>query len=221
MKASASITSMTRATRSNAWSITGYPPSTTCRPSIAATAEPYAGHRRWATPRSLEHRAVGCHRNRRGTIGRTQRARDFSSRAPGAALQQLRHGEACIESQLFSHQANQWIHQRHRQRAPFDDELGADLVPQRWIDRRARADHAEIDEEAAVAIFGERGELVQPLHGEPRRLERLGERIGEPLRELVEGHDPIGGVAGAHGGMTAGIADRTSLEREGGRPDRR
>src|SRR5262249_62108163 len=51
MKASASATSMTRAMRSNAWSITGYPPSTTCRrPSIAATRtpdEPYAGGRHW------------------------------------------------------------------------------------------------------------------------------------------------------------------------------
>src|SRR5262249_43104210 len=123
-------------------------------------------------PSVSEYRAVGGYRNRRGAIGRTQCVRDFSPRAPGAALQQLRHGEARIQTQPFSHQTNQWVHQRDGERTPFDDELRADVVPQQRIDRRARADHAEIDEEAAVAIFGQRGELVQPLHGEPRRLER-------------------------------------------------
>jgi hypothetical protein len=88
-------------------------------------------------------------------------------------------------------------------------------VLQQRIDCRVRADQTEVDEQASVAIFRQRRELARPFDRERRCLERREQRIGEPLRELVERHDTVGAVAGAHGGMPAGIADRTTLGQQG------
>src|SRR5438128_8332568 len=122
---------------------------------------------------SLEYRAVGGYPDRGGAIRRTQRARDLSPRAPGAALQELGHGEGRVETQLCSHHLQQWFEQRDGERAPLDDELRSHRVLHRGIDRCARANDAEVDEEPPVAIFGERGEFVEPSNGDPRRFERL------------------------------------------------
>jgi hypothetical protein len=68
------------------------------------------------------------------------------------------------------------------------------------------------------------GSAVSPSNlsdAEPRRFQRLEQRIGQPLGELVERDDAVGGVLRAHGGMPAGIADGKSIDREPGWPDRR
>src|SRR4051794_17063144 len=93
---------------------------------------------------SSEYRAVGRDRNRRRTVRRAQLPRDLAPSAPGAALQHLRHGEARIQIQPRPDKIDQWIHQRDRQRAPFDHKLRRHLMAYERIDRLARADHAEV-----------------------------------------------------------------------------
>ncbi len=73
--------------------------------------------------------------------------------------------------------------------------------------------------EPAVAVFRQRREFVEPDHCEAGVCERLDQRIGQPLRELVERHDLVGIVA--HGRMTAGVAERIAVQRQAGWPDRR
>ena len=68
----------------------------------------------------------------------------------------------------------------------------------------ARLDHAAIDEKAAITIFGETGEAVDLRDRQPRGLERLDERIGEPLAELVKRHEPVTGYCR----MATAIAER-------------
>src|SRR5262245_1246769 len=106
------------------------------------------------------------------------------------------------------------------QRTPFEDELRGHLVLHPGNDRRARANDAEVDEESAIAVFGERGELADSINGNPRRFERLDERISKPLRKLVKGHGPLSVVAGACGTMRPGIADRVSVNDQRGGPNR-
>ncbi len=64
---------------------------------------------------ALKHRTVGGDRDRRRPVRRAQRPRDLASRAPGAALQQVRQLERVAEPELRAHQRQQLVHQRHRQ----------------------------------------------------------------------------------------------------------
>src|SRR5262249_7741781 len=106
------------------------------------------------------------------------------------------------------------------ERAPFDYEPRVHRVSYRRINRCARADDTEIDEEPAVAVFGEGGEVTNSINANPRGFERLDERIGEPLRQIVEWYDSFTIVAGTHGRMPTGIADRTSMKHQGRGPNR-
>ncbi len=77
-------------------------------------------------------------------------------------------------------------------------------------------DDAAIEEESAVAVFGETGQPVQPgnLHAAGR--ERLDQRIGEPLRKLVKRHEAVAGDRP----VPAAIAERHAAERDPAGPDR-
>ena len=83
----------------------------------------------------------------------------------------------------------------------------------------ARAQHARIDEQPAVAVLGEAGQIVEAGDGDSRLLQRLDEGVGEPLGELVEWHQPVGRVAGADGAMAPHVAQVDAAEGEAAGPD--
>ena len=82
----------------------------------------------------------------------------------------------------------QLVDQRDRQRPPLHDHLGGALVALGQHARMLGHQHAEIDQQAAIAILGKRGQPVQIRDLDAGVLERLDQRVGEPLRELVERH---------------------------------
>lgn len=86
--------------------------------------------------------------------------------------------------------------------------------------RVPRNERAEIHQQAAVAIFGQAGEAVDVDDFDARALQGLDQRIGQPLRQLVEGDDLIGRVGGADLVVTPGVAERNARERELRGPDR-
>ncbi len=128
---------------------------------------------------------------------------------------------ALIEAEFAPYGVEQLVHERHGQRAPFDDDLRGHLVGPSQVDRLTRTDHAEIDQQTAVAIFRQGGEFVEPGHGQSCMLDRFEERIGQPLRQLVKRHDLVGVVAGANRRVAARIADGDAAQHQARRPDRR
>ncbi len=84
----------------------------------------------------------------------------------------------------------------------------------------SRRDHAGVDEQAAVAVFGEPGQAVDVGDRDAGLLQRLDQRIGEPLRQLVERHEAVGRVVAPDRRMPPGVAERDAAEREPARPDR-
>ena len=82
-----------------------------------------------------------------------------------------------------------------------------------------RAQHPQVDQEAAVPVFGERGQLIEPGDRDAGGLERLDQRIGEPLRELVERHQARGQIVGRRRRVAADVAEVLSGELDPTGPD--
>ena len=80
----------------------------------------------------------------------------------------------------------------------------------------ARLDDAAIDEEAAIAVFGEAGQPVELGDAQPCGRQRLNQLVGEPLAELVKRNEPVPG----HGRVTAAIPELYTAKAEPARPDR-
>jgi len=55
--------------------------------------------------------------------------------------------------------------------------------------RVARFDDAAIEEQPAIAVFGETGQPIEPDDLQPSLLKRLDQRIGKPLAELMKRHE--------------------------------
>ena len=53
----------------------------------------------------------------------------------------------------------------------------------------AQLQDARVDEQAAIAVFGEAGQAVDVGDLDAGRLQRLDQRIGQPLRQLVQRHE--------------------------------
>jgi hypothetical protein len=79
--------------------------------------------------------------------------------------------------------------------------------------------HAGVDEQAAVAVLGQAGQSIEAAHLHAGPLEGLQQRIGEPLRELVERHPAVGEAVAAHIGVAPAVAQRHAAQRVGRRPD--
>ena len=92
------------------------------------------------------------------------------------------------------------------------------LLPGRL--RIAKRQHAGIDEQPAIAIFGKPGEAIDIGHVDAGSLQRLDERIGQPLRELVQRYQAAGGIGGRHRRMPPAIAERDAAQRQPRWPDR-
>ena len=86
--------------------------------------------------------------------------------------------------------------------------------------RIAQRQHAGVDEQPAVAIFREAGEPVDVGDLDAGPLQRLDQRIGQPLRQLVQRHQPAGFVVGFQRRMPPAVAERHAAERQPRRPDR-
>jgi hypothetical protein len=54
--------------------------------------------------------------------------------------------------------------------------------------------HAGVEEQAAVAVLGQAGQGVQPIDLHAGPFKGLEQRVGEPLRQLVEGHPALAGA---------------------------
>ena len=88
------------------------------------------------------------------------------------------------------------------------------------IGRILQGDHAGVEEKPAVAVFGQAGEPVDLDHGEACPFERLDQGIGEPLRQLVEGNEPLRGIRRLDERVAPGIAEIDAAEGDAARPDR-
>ena len=71
---------------------------------------------------------------------------------------------------LLAHENREAIEQGHRQRAPLDDRLAQRVERALQEARVARLDNAAIEEQAAVAVFGEARQAVEVGDPHPGRL---------------------------------------------------
>ena len=118
-------------------------------------------------------------------------------------------------------QRREAVEQRHRQRAPFDHQWRSDLVRARRVGGIAQHQHAGIDEQAAIAVFGKAGQAVDVGDRDAGPLQRLDQRIGEPLRQLVQRHEAARSRRAVdQRRMAPAIAERDAAERHPRRPDR-
>ena len=83
----------------------------------------------------------------------------------------------------------------------------------------ARRKHSGVEKQSAVAIFRQRGESVEPADDQPRLGQRLDQRVGQPLRQLVQRHQTRAGTGAAGGRMRPHVAEVDAAECEPARPD--
>ena len=87
--------------------------------------------------------------------------------------------------------------------------------------RIGRHDHARVDQRPTVPVFGQRGQLVYSIDIDPAPLKRLQQRIGEPLRKLVERHPARGSPLSARERVLPHISERLTGKLPVRRPNRR
>src|SRR5262249_14522396 len=125
-----------------------------------------------------EHGAVAGDGDRRPTPGAPFGGKRAACE-PGACLQDFYKRKAHgIEAEMGAHGRGNAVEQRHGQRPPFDDGLVADgkgLFQKRPLlgPKRAR-----IDQQSAVAVLGQTGELVDLDDLQARALQTLDQRGG-------------------------------------------
>jgi hypothetical protein len=83
------------------------------------------------------------------------------------------------------------------------------------------AQHAGVQQQAAVAVLGQAGQLVEAAHLDAGPFEGLQQRVGQPLRQLVEGHPAVARAAPRTGFVAPAVAQRHAAGWFAGRPDAR
>src|SRR5215472_10796941 len=159
----------------------------------------------------LEQSPVAENGDRRAAVGAAFE-RDVPSRSPAAAFEHA--GERKFLRALaeaLAHRGRQAIEQRYRQRPPFDDRFARCLEGLSQQGGVERLNDTAIDEQAAVTVLSKAGQPVDIGNLQPRGFERLDQRVGEPLAELVKRYDP----ASRDRRMPAAVA-----ERQAGKPKR-
>ena len=141
-----------------------------------------------------EHRAVAVDRERRRAAARSSAA--ISRPAAQVPPSRMHASGSCsaLRPSRVAHQRRQLVEQRDRQRAPLDDQLVADGVQRaRAVARRraARCTPAS-SSRPPLRYSGRPVSASSPVTRDAGPLERLEQRVGEPLRQLVERH-PAGG----------------------------
>jgi hypothetical protein len=131
-------------------------------------------------------------------------------------------------AESLAHPGRQLVDQRHRQRAPFDDEFVGRLPASGEAARIARHDHAAVDQQPAVAVLGQAGQRIETGHADAGPHQRLEQRVAQPLAQLVERHPVVGRAVAAVGfrfatgpAVRPDVAERQALQRAAGEPDRR
>lgn len=169
---------------------------------------------------------------------------EHQTHLPTTSLKQLRQRKLAtiqLGPQRDINVGAELIQEAHGDAAPLDDDVVAGLEHGRDLDA-AGADapavvgvvpqpallvgplegqHAEVDEEAAVAVLGEAREQLGAgeLDAQQRR-HGLHQRVREPLRELVEGQDRLPRLRG-RARARARVVRRRLRRREGGKGRRR
>jgi hypothetical protein len=127
--------------------------------------------------------------------GRRPRCR-LRARRPAAVRSALRCSS--LRTRGASSSSSATVSARH---STMNSSLTFQLRRQRG--RVAQDDHAAVDQQAAVAVFGQAGERVEAAHLHAGPLEGFEQRVGEPLRQLVEGHPAVGQARAVHGARGA------------------
>src|SRR6516225_4063539 len=164
---------------------------------------------------SSEQRAVADDGERRTAVAPLKR--DLPSGRPAAAFQHpVEWKIAGILAQTFTHEDRQVIEQGHGQCTPLDDGFAQCIERALQDTGVTRCDDAAIQEQAAIAVFGETGQPIQLDDPQTASLKRLDQRIGQPLTKLMKRHQPVAG----YGGMLAAIAERDASKADPAGPDR-
>ena len=125
---------------------------------------------------------------RRAAIGALL-ARDRAPGRPRAALEHARQRKLLsADAKPFAHQRRDAIQQRHRKRTPRDDEADRDIVRARQR-RGSRGVSTPMSTNKPPLRYS--AKPVRPsisVTRTPGALKRFDQRIGEPLRELVQRH---------------------------------
>ena len=111
------------------------------------------------------------------------------------------------------------IQQHHRQRPPFHHDGGTGQVGIAGDRVMFRHEQAEVNTQTAVAIFRQAGEGVEVRDGEASGLQGFHQGVGEPLGELVKGHQVRTGASGRQGRMGPDIAEVGVGDRHPSGPD--
>src|SRR5260370_29361341 len=132
---------------------------------------------------ALEHGSVANRLRARRAVG-SQPPGNGPPRCPGPSLQNFRQRHlVSIAPQTLPHKTGQSVEQRHCEGAPFDDQRGTHFVLALDVSLIAQGKRPCINEETAIAIFGEACQAVDFGDRNSGSLHRLDERIGEPLGE--------------------------------------
>src|SRR5215510_3666336 len=160
-------------------------------------------------PGSLsEYTTIADHADGRRSI-RAQLGGQRPASFPGAALKKPRERKRSrIQVQPSAHFTHQFIEQCNGQRAPFDYQWRSDVVITQRICRIPQDQNPRIHEQPAVAILSKTGKPIDVSYGIARPLQRLYERIGKPLRQLVQRDEAVRGVLRPQQWMWPTIAQR-------------
>ncbi|CCD99338.1 hypothetical protein BRAS3809_2590011 [Bradyrhizobium sp. STM 3809] len=126
----------------------------------------------------------------------------------------------CGLAGVLADQGGEAIEQGDGERAPFHHQRRVHRVRPRGIGGIAQNQHAAVDEQAAIAVFGEAGQTVNVVDHEASALQRFDQRIAQPLRQLVQRDEAGGGICGDQGGMPPAVAERDALQGQPRWPDR-
>ncbi len=169
----------------------------------------------------LKHRAVADHLERRRAVG----ARSKASLRPAAQVPPSRilaSGRLLgILAEPLPDHGREAIEQGHGQRAPFDHQRRIHRMCARRIVGIAQASSTPPSTNRPPLRYS--ANPVRPsilTHLDAGALQRLDQRIGHPLRQLVQWHQAACRVVGHQRRMPPAIAERDALERDARRPDR-
>src|SRR5205823_13620823 len=104
-----------------------------------------------------ENRSVAVDRKRR--VPGAQLRGELAPGRPGAAFEDARQRQRG-SGETRADAWRQLVDQSHRQRPPLDDELVADFPLSLAILRLDEVQHAGVQQQSAVAVLGQSGELV-------------------------------------------------------------
>src|SRR5438477_5572744 len=156
----------------------------------------------------LEQSPVADDRQRRGAVG-SAFARNFAAGRPAAAFEDAGEREVVGGfAEALAHPLSEAVEQRDGQCPPFDDGLAQRVEGAPQESGVTRLEDAAIDKKTAIAVFGKASKAVDLRDRQPRGLEQLDKRVGEPLAELVKRHEPLA----SYRWMAAAIAERNAAE---------